>query len=449
MIFDKNEKCRLCGGKSLSLFLSLPAAALAGEPVDKPARALKIENGRRAGIFLNSPAASDEDAGGRCFPLDVYYCRRCGLIQLVDIVPPDIYKKYIYTPAYAGGFKKYAEWLCADIINKFSPCSAVEIGCGEGALLECFASRGVFASGFEPSSGLSAAAGENVHIINDYFTKDSVRKLSRLFLKYAVSSKESGISSPGRACADVIIMRHVLEHLNDFDSVMRGVKCLLNRSYGVFALEVPWAGDIIAQKQFYAFFHEHLSYFSLTNLKFLLEKHGLQVIEAVKNNLEGGSVLIYAVFNDSIYARNAVFNIAPVFSCEPELLSPDRLKIFASEMKSYYDNLKKFISGARREGAVICGWGAGQRGVSLINACNFDSGDIKFVIDVNPFYNDKFIPGSDIVIKAPEILENYREINTIIIFATGYADEIMNSCAKFIARGGKFISIVEKAGWYD
>jgi len=77
------------------------------------------------------------------------------------------------------------------------------------------------------------------------------------------------------------------------------------------------------------------------------------------------------------------------------------------------------------------------------------SSDINFVIDVNPLYQGKFIPGTDIPIKPPSELGLRNDINAVVIFATGYARDIISSNASFTARGGRFASIIPEAGWYE
>ncbi len=187
IFFTQNQKCRLCGSARLEMFLSLPEVALAGNPSMGPSLG-------RAGLFA----------------LNTYRCEECGLIQLVDIVSSDIYKDYTYTPAHSESFKKYASWLCGDIFSKFSPRTVIEIGSGDGFLINEFARCGAVAAGFEPSSKLASdrASGGGAIIINDYFGRDSIARLPQEFT---------------RGGAGVIIIRHVMEHLNDFDAVMEPI----------------------------------------------------------------------------------------------------------------------------------------------------------------------------------------------------------------------------------
>jgi len=411
IFFTKNQKCRLCGSGRLEMFLKLPEVALAGNPSAEPSR------GRE-----------------RLFALNAYRCEECGLIQLADIVSSDIYKDYTYTPAHSESFKNYARWLCGDIFSKFSPRTVIEIGSGDGFLINEFARAGASAAGFEPSAKLASdcASGGGAFIINDYFGRGSIARLPGEFT---------------RRGADAVIIRHVMEHLNDFDAVMEPICSALDETKGVLAIEVPYAADIISQNQFYAFFQEHISYFSFDTLSKLLKKYGLFVIDALTNGLEGGSILIYAGFEKN-RGRYPSYQIPPSFYEDDKLTDISNLRSFSAKVKSYCDGFREFLSAARSRGARFCAWGAGQRGVSLINICALTSSDINFVIDVNPLYQGKFIPGTDIPVKPPSELDSRNDINAVVIFATGYARDIMSSNLSFTARGGRFASIIPEAGWY-
>lgn len=408
------KRCRLCGSH-LRPFLRLERAPLAGNLSERPF-----------------------DGSDGLFPIEAFSCRSCSLIQLTEAPPAGIYEKYVYTPAHSAGFKKYASWLCDDVMARYSPRRVVEIGSSDGVLIDMFATRGAASAGYEPSAKLARAARDpgavsgagGAYIINDYFGPDTVKRLPENF----------------GGAADAVVIRHVLEHIDGLDSMMKAICRVLDRERGVLVLEVPYAGDIITQNQFYAFFHEHVSYFSYGALEALLKKHGLVPAAAFKNDLEGGSVLIYAVFEEGARAPEKISRPA-LFDGEEKIFSAGSLSDFSSGMASYLEGFSSFIKNIRSQGRRVCAWGAGQRGVSLVNMCSLTSADIEFIIDVNPKAQYKFIPGGDIQVLPPAELEARKHIDSIAIFATGYAPEIIASCGAFVERGGRFISIIPRAGW--
>src|SRR5689334_21511448 len=74
-VHRRRSSCRACGGERLSMFLSLG---------DQPL----------ANAFL---ATADEFLAEPRYPLDVYFCETCSLVQLVDVIDPEVlFRNYIY-----------------------------------------------------------------------------------------------------------------------------------------------------------------------------------------------------------------------------------------------------------------------------------------------------------------------------------------------------------------
>lgn len=122
-------------------------------------------------------------------------------------------------------------------------------------------------------------------------------------------------------------------------------------------------------------------------------------------------------------------------------LSEDRIISFSKKISESVDRIKQIVEGAKKEEKTVAAWGAGQRGCTLIGMCSFTSDDLKYVIDVNKNYWNKYVPGTDIRILPPEAYQD-SHVNKIIIFSTGYADSIIAENKKFLDAGGEFIKIV-------
>ena len=203
---------------------------------------------------------------------------------------------------------------------------------------------------------------------------------------------------------------------------------------------MPWLLKIIKEKQFYAFFHEHLSYFSITIIYDLLKKYGVEIIDIRENNLEGGSVAVYAHKGNGICGNAG--KISSYLELEKQWCSIKAITDFAVEANLQIGKIKEIIAAEKKADRKIAAWGAGQRGVTLLNICELNQVDIDYIIDVNENYWWKYVMGADIQIVPPSWLKEHH-VDSIIILATGYADEIIAENGEYLRKGGRFIKIIE------
>lgn len=359
----------------------------------------------------------------RRYPLHVVRCLKCGHIQLKEAVDADLYDNYLYTPSYAKGFVEYIDNFVEEINRVYSEKkqpTVLEIGSSNGYLLKRMKNSGWRVLGVEPSDKLvEDSLKQGVDTIRGYFGKDMTEEIGKRIVQ-----------------PDVIVLRHVLEHLDCLEEIITAIKNILGN--GRLIIEVPYLKRIIEEKQFYAFFHEHLSYFSVTALYNLLSKGGLYIHKVYENDLEGGSILISA---DSDAEFRIEDNVKKYLENEKELLTEEKIEFFRKNIEDDINSIKEIIVQAERNNKSVAAWGAGQRGCTLVSFCNLQCDSIRYVIDVNENYWGKYIPGTDIPIVSPDTYKNSM-VDEMIIFATGYADSIIKENHEYEKLGGTFIKIV-------
>lgn len=394
-----NFKCRVCGAGGYSTILK-QVVPLAASVQEGPS-----ENIKR-------------------YPLHVIKCLSCGHIQLRESVDVNLYDNYLYTPAYAKGFDEYIESFVkglSDLYRGQGQITVLEVGSSNGYLLKKMKGNGWNVLGIEPSEELvDVSLKQGVDTIRGYFGESMVDEIKERI--------------GGRA--DIIIMRHVMEHLEHLGDIVKVLKTILGK--GRLIIEVPYLKRIIEEKQFYAFFHEHLSYFSVTSLYYLLEMGGFYIHKVYENELEGGSVLISANVDSSSGMDD---NVKEYLENEKSLLSEEKIELFTKNIEGDIKSIKEIIERTKRQNKTIAAWGAGQRGCTLISFCNLQSDSIKYVIDVNKNYWWKYIPGTDIKIVPPDYYKKDM-VDEIIIFATGYADSIIEENREYEKLGGNFKKLI-------
>lgn len=356
------------------------------------------------------------------YPLRVVRCASCGHIQLEAGAPADIYGDYLFTPSFTAEFSAYLDAFCELLDHAFNfekGRNVLEIGSGNGSVLKRLKGSGWNVLGIEPSGPMvEASRRQGVVTIHDYFGPGVLEEVRKTF---------------GRP--DAVILRHVLEHLEHLDEIAALLRQLLED--GLLIIEVPYVLKTIQEARFYDFFHEHLSYFSVTALNSLLTMGGFNIHRVYEGPEGGGSILIFA---NSDNERRTEDNVESYLAAEKDLLSAERVAAFSNRIPTYISRLKTTVYDAKARGKTVAAWGAGQRGCTLIAHCGFQSDSLRYVIDANENYWWRYVPGTDIQIVPPGY---YREhmVDTILIFATGYADSIMAANRAFENSGGTFVKI--------
>lgn len=407
---EHRDTCRICGEKHLTKIVNWESIPLSADVLDE---------------------ISIKGSGEDCYPLDVYLCEECGHVQLLDIIDAEIYENYLYTPSFSREFLDYVSALALEIVDKYGPCKVIEIGSSDGLLLKHLQDKSCQVLGFEPSSCLAERAIKQyqVHTRNAYFSNN----------EETATYIESNMGK-----ADLFIIRHVLEHLDDLDMIIQGIYENLSED-GSLIIEVPYLKNIIQENQFYAFFHEHLSYFSLHVLNKLLLKNEFIITNVKTGKLEGGSIIVYASKNKE---SNVDKEVDSILEEEGRILSIKEIKKFSKSIHSCIYSINTFVDGMVSQQVKLAAWGAGQRAVTLLNACGLTSEKIQYVIDVNENYQGKYLPGCHIPVVSPKVLEK-SPVDGIIVFATGYMESIIKSNKEFIASGGRFIRIIPTIEWVE
>jgi SAM-dependent methyltransferase len=403
-MLEHRADCRVCHGKNVVKFLSLGQVPLAGDFVKE-----------------------EEISKVKKYPLEVYFCRDCSLVQIMDIVPADVlFKDYRYLSSVMTTLKEHFEAHAREIVSRYNlnkNSFLVEIGPNDGVLMKPLQELGMNVVGFEPAENIAKiASSKGLKIINDYFTKNNASKL---------------VKSHGKA--DVILANNVMAHIDNIDEIMEGVSELL-KDDGVFILEVHYIVDLIEKVQFDTIYHEHLMYYSMKALQRLMNRYGMEIVDVKRIPIHSGSISVHAKkINKSNEIYPAVHELMNLESSSG-FYSEKIYFEFADKVKKVKNNLLKLINDLKSKNKRIICYGAPGRGTIFLNYLGITRKQIDYVIDQSPERFGRFVPGVNIPIYPPEVLE--KELippDYALILAWSYEDEIINKERKFIARGGRFI----------
>ena len=403
MIHHRRTTCRACGGSRLRRFLSLGATPLANS-------------------FLHSP---HEFTSEPTYPLDVYFCEHCSLVQLLDVIDPEIlFRNYVYvtgtSDTIAAHNNHYAQTL-VDLINLGASDLVVEIASNDGSLLKCFQQHDVKTVGIEPAENIAnIARGNGIDTISHFFDSS-----------LAQSVRES------YGPAKVVIGNNVLAHVDETQDFLRGCKELLEED-GLVVIEVPYLRDLLDQLEYDTIYHEHLCYFSATTLLALCDAVGLSIVRLDRVPVHGGSLRMYAGRQDRYVSHgDDVVDLAKA-ERDSGLTEFSRYKRFATDVKHNRRAILELLEDLRREGKSVAAYGAPAKGNTLLNYCGIDTRLVTYTVDKNPMKVGLYTPGMHLpVLPVSTLLD--RHPDHMLILAWNFAEEIMEQQQSYRDRGGRFI----------
>lgn len=362
------------------------------------------------------------------YPLKVWFCPQCGLVQLEEFTSPDaIFSDYDYFSSYSDTWlahaKRYVEHMMRDY-GIGGNNQVVEIASNDGYLLQYFLQEGVRALGVEPAVNVAAVAREKgVPTENAFFGENTAREL-----------KEKGYA------ADLMLGNNVLAHVPNINDFVEGFHVLLKPD-GFMTVEFPHLLNLVRETQFDTIYHEHFSYLSLTTVQKIFASHGLQVFHVEELSTHGGSLRVFACREER--PRAASSEVKDVLDREKAagLTDFSGYRRLASASLNIKLDLLEFLISARRENKKVCGYGAAAKGNTLLNYAGVRHDLIEAVADRNPHKQGKYLPGSRIPVLSPEKMLEQRP-DYVLILPWNLKEEVMAQLAPIREWGGRFVTAI-------
>ncbi len=405
--------CRFCGAPLQRLFVDLGVAPLANS-------------------YLTADRLGEMEP---FYPQRVYVCDGCFLVQLGEFASPEqIFGDYAYFASYSDSWLAHARDYVAAIVPRLQlngSSQVVEIASNDGYLLQYFVERGIRSLGIEPAANVAAAAtarGVPTHV--EFFGESLARNLVRQGL-----------------AADLVVGNNVLAHVPAINDFVSGLAILV-KPEGVITLEFPHLLQLVEQNQFDTIYHEHFSYFSLSTVVRIFERHGLEVFDVEELATHGGSLRVYArrtpAAGPDRHAR-----VAALIARERQagLMSPERYRRFGEEVMGIKRRLLEFLIRAKNEGRSVAAYGAPAKGNTLLNYCGVRSDMVEYTVDRSPHKQGRFLPGTRIPIFAPDRVAETRPAY-LLILPWNLKDEVIQQMDYIRSWGGQFVVAIPDVAVY-
>ena len=403
------RKCRFCGARLDRTFIDLGMSPLCE----------------------TYPSVQDLNRGEVFYPLHVYICESCWLVQLEEYESPEnIFGDYAYFASYSDSWLKHCEKYCNEMQARFGlnkNSFVAEVASNDGYLLQYFVKLGIPVLGIEPAANVAKSAVEK-----------GVPTLVRFFgVQVAQELVKDGRS------ADLVAGNNVLAQVPDLNDFVGGLEILLKRD-GVLTLEFPHLLRLIELNEFDTIYHEHFSYFSLLTTIEILKAHKLRVFDVEELKSHGGSLRIFACRQSST-AHATTANVTRILSDERRagLDTVAGYESFSRQVKQTKLDLLEFLVGAAREGKRVVGYGAPGKSATLLHYCGIGKDLIEFTVDRSAYKQGRYLPGSRIPIFEPDRIRQAKP-DYVVILPWNLKDEIMTQLSYIREWGGKFVIPIPK-----
>jgi hypothetical protein len=402
------KRCRFCDAELTRTFVDLGRSPLANSLL----------------------RADDIDRSEPTYPLHVFVCERCLLVQVAEFAPAaNIFSDYLY-------FSSYSQlWLdhCRDYANRMveryrlnASSLVVEVASNDGYLLQYFKECGIDVLGVEPAANVAKAAqGKGIATEVAFFGVETARRLR----------------AAGRS-ADLMAANNVLAHVPDLHDFVGGFKILL-KLLGTATFEFPHLLRLMAENQFDTIYHEHFSYFSFHVVDKVFAKHELRIYDVESLSTHGGSLRLFVCHHDAPFPRTG--NVDEMIASE-RAAGLDRIEGYAGFANSVVDikcELLDFLIEARNAGKSVVGYGAPAKGNTLLNYCGVGPELLAYTVDISPHKQGRYLPGVQIPICEPgHIFETKPDF--LLILPWNIKEEIMERMAAIRQWGGRFVVPIPK-----
>jgi len=395
------SRCQVCSSENLELVLAFGHQARV--------------HGHLTKEMLHQPETK--------YPLNLYRCADCYLVQIDYAVDPKIVfsPEYPYHSGTTDMLVRNFRSLADEVVKKYGLTEkdlVVDIGSNDGTLLQGFKAKGVKVLGVEPTDNAKKANSEGIPTIQEFFTV-----------------KAAGDITTKHGRAKVVTAANVFAHINNLFEFLQGVQALLTDD-GVFVSESQYLMDIIDKLEFDTIYDEHLRYYSLKPMQKLFSLVGFSLVDAERISAAGGSIRAYAMKGERPLSDRAKELIAAEEAAG--IYKKETLKNFADRaIKAKHDLLKLLID-CKQKGARIASVGAPGRSNTLLGFTNIDQHLLDYLCERNTSPKiGLFSPGTHLpIVDEKKLMEEQPEYALVLSWHIG--EELMRKIRQ-LGYKGKFI----------
>jgi hypothetical protein len=402
------KSCRVCGSSALTKVISLGDQCLQGSFV-------------KAGKEI-PPTRQILTSLVRCDPTRDE--RSCGLLQMEHTVPPEIlYSAYWYRSGTNNTMRDHLRAVAEEVVSVLGTDAgvALDIGCNDGTLLRCYP-KTFTKFGIDPSDIAQEIEGD-ITVVQDVFPSEEL--LTRL----------------GASKCDVITSIAMFYDLEDPIAFSRAIKGLLAKN-GIWVFEMSYMPTMLRMNSYDTICHEHLEYYSLAVIEYIMRAAGLRVFNARLNTINGGSIRCFATHADTFRYKSEEYstNLRNLRQAEFDMeLDTDKpYRHFQDQINVHKEELNKLLRSLKKEGKSIHVYGASTKGNTILQWCGIDNRIIDVAAERNPDKYGARTLGTDIPIVS-EAESRSMNPDYYLVLPWHFKTEFLQRERDILARGTSLI----------
>jgi len=356
-------------------------------------------------------------------PLGLVMCDHCRLIQIREMVDREqLFSDYLWVTGTSRAAAQHAPWLASRLATRHLDGSnnfLVEIASNDGFFLRHYRDAGFRILGVDPSNIALTANDAGLPSIRGFFGCEIAERI---------------VQEHGQPA--IVVARNVLGHSSELRDLVKGVKLMLAPG-GRLVIEHPYGYLMREELQYDQIFHEHVSYPTIQSLSNLLEQFSLKIVDVGFVNMNGGSILVEAAHSDD-GAQEAGIEMK-AFENFIRLNEPEGWERFRTAVLEQRSALVAMLEKLRAENAVVTGYGAAAKCMTMLNFCQIDTRLISAFGDANTMKQGMLCPGVRIPVVSPEELLAMNP-DYILLGAWNLKEEIIRQFRDEWGYAGKFIN---------
>jgi hypothetical protein len=377
---------------------------------------------------------NDEPRGGKV-EMKMMLDESTGNVRLEKAAPLDVmYGKYWYRSGINQSMKNELQRIVNSILDvkKLKENDIwVDIACNDGTMFD-FIPNNIIKIGIDPvdNSYKNESEKRSDLIIQDYFSADVYKK-----------------SKFGTQKAKVVTSIAMFYDLENPDTFIQDVGEILDDN-GLWVLQLSYTPLMIEQLAFDNICHEHIYYYSLFNLKKLMEKNGFKIVDCQLNDTNGGSFRVYVMKENANVTKFATqphrdvcnFRIQSLLTLEEKLKldSVDTWMDFYNRILDLKEQTVSFIKSEKEKGKKIWGYGASTKGNTLLQYFGLDNTLIDGIAERSVYKWGLKTVGTNIPMYSEEQMRNEKP-DYLLVLPWHFISEFVERERDFLLGGGKFI----------
>ena len=357
------------------------------------------------------------------YPTIISQCQNCLLIQLKYSVPDKLLFPNNYSYLSGNSEEKINNFI--SILAKIKKTSKkknpqiLDIGSNDGSFLEIVKKKYPKVLGVEPTNTARNAIKKGINTIKKSLNFKLAKKILNKYSKF-----------------DFIIASNFFAQTNNLKEILKSIKLILDKK-GLLIVEVQYLYELLLQKGFDSFHHEHVAYYTLSSITKLLEKYNLYVFDAEKLKVHGGMLRVYISLNKKPITKK----MKKILASENDRNIINKIKNLNLFRIKFSNKLNKFFYNLKKKGKKIYGMGAAPRACVMLNSANLTKNEIDLVGEVSKSLKcNKYVPGTNIMVRnEKKIIKDKPDY--VVILAWHLKRRIINLLSKKGYKGNFIIPL--------